>query len=194
MHRIINPPNFVSNYSLYGKEPVTDKKENILLAALQLFSNEGYNVVPTSKIAKQAGVSEGLIFKHFDNKKGLLDAIMEDAELRVNQVFAPVLFETDPIKTISKIIETPFNIREEEYNYWRLQFKLKWETEYYNPQKMKPIIDKLQWAFSELGYKDPQNEAELLSQIVESVSVNILREGLKSQLKFKSFLQQKYKV
>ena len=41
---------------------MTDKKEKILNAALELFANDGYNVTSTSKIAKTAGVSEGLIF------------------------------------------------------------------------------------------------------------------------------------
>ena len=54
---------------------MTNKKEKILLTALELFANEGFKSVTTSKIAKEAGVSEGLIFRHFENKKGLLNAL-----------------------------------------------------------------------------------------------------------------------
>ena len=46
---------------------MTDKKENILKSALELFANEGVNATSTNRIAIKANVSEGLIFKHFKN-------------------------------------------------------------------------------------------------------------------------------
>lgn len=51
-----------------------DAKARILEAALALFAAEGVSV-PTSRIAKEAGVSEGLIFHHYGNKRGLLAAV-----------------------------------------------------------------------------------------------------------------------
>ena len=45
------------------------KKEQILNAALELFANDGFTATSTSKVAKRAGVSEGLIFRHFGNKR-----------------------------------------------------------------------------------------------------------------------------
>lgn len=173
---------------------MSDKKENILNAALELFANEGYNAISTSKIAKEAGVSEGLIFRHFGNKKGLLQAIMEDVEVRISRLFGPILFEEAPRKVIRKTILLPFKVDPAEYDYWKLQFKLKWEQEYNNPEKMKPLIDKLTWAFTELGRKEPEKEALLLNQIIDSISIGILRDGLESQAPFKDFLLDKYQV
>ena len=173
---------------------LTDKKENILSAALELFANEGYNATSTSSIAKKAGVSEGLIFRHFKNKKGLLDALMEDAEARIGKLLAPVIFESDPKKAIRKIILLPFSIDQAEYDFWRLQFILKWQKEYNNPQKMKPLVDKLSWAFSELKYEEPEEEAKLLNMLIDTISSGILRDGLESQLPLKSFLLKKYGV
>jgi AcrR family transcriptional regulator len=57
-----------------------DKKEKILTVALALFSSQGFDSTSTSLIAKKAEVSEGLIFRHFTNKEGLLMAIMEKAK------------------------------------------------------------------------------------------------------------------
>ena len=59
---------------------MTDKQLNILKIALQLFANEGFHATSTSRIAKEAGVSEGLIFRHFINKEGLLRAILKQGE------------------------------------------------------------------------------------------------------------------
>jgi AcrR family transcriptional regulator len=171
---------------------LTDKKENILKAALELFANEGYNAVSTNAIAKKAGVSEGLIFRHFENKKALLDSIMQMAEQKINIVFAPILFETDPLNVIHHSISLPFQIEESEYDFWRLQFKLKWQSEYYNVDKMKPVIDKFIWAFTMLNYQNPALEATFLEQIIETISIGILRNGKESQLNYQQFLINKY--
>lgn len=47
--------------------------EKILEAAMRLFSEKGYKSVTTKKIAKEAGVSEMTIFRHFDNKRNLFE-------------------------------------------------------------------------------------------------------------------------
>ena len=57
---------FVSIHSLF----MTEKQKNIVNAALELFAKEGFKSTSTSKVAKKARVSEGLIFRHFKNKDG----------------------------------------------------------------------------------------------------------------------------
>lgn len=47
-------------------------QQRILNAALALFAEKGYAATSTGAIARQAGVAEGLIFKHFRSKKELL--------------------------------------------------------------------------------------------------------------------------
>jgi len=59
---------------------------------------------------------------------------------------------------------------------------------------MKPLFEKLTWAFETLNYQEPKKEAEVLIHIVESVSGGILKEGLQSQLNLKNFLSPKYKI
>lgn len=173
---------------------MTDKKEQILLTALELFANEGYKAVPTSKIAKWANVSEGLIFRHFSNKQGLLDAIIGLAVERTVVVFKPIIDETNPRKVIEKTILMPFSIKKDQYHFWKLQFKLKWELELSGKEKMKPLIDKLAWAFEGLNYKNPEQEAEMLNHIIESISGGILKEGLETQLPLRDFLLNKYDI
>ncbi len=173
---------------------MTDKKEKILQAALELFATEGYNATATSKIAKKAGVSEGLIFRHFNNKKGLLEALNNQVEDKIKIIFTPIFFETNSKEIIKKYIYLPFDFNPEEYNFWRLQFMLKWQNEYYNPDKLEPVLDKLTQAFLDLKYKEPQKEAFVLMQIIESISIIILREGIEVVLPYKKFLLEKYKV
>jgi AcrR family transcriptional regulator len=173
---------------------LTDKKENILNAALELFANEGYNATATSAIAKRAKVSEGLIFRHFKNKKGLLDAIMNSMESRLQTLFAGVLFEVNAKEVIRKIIKIPFLIKETEYNFWKLQFQLKWQSEYYNPDKMKPVTERLNWAFAGLGYEHPTLETQFLNQLLDSVAVGLLRNEIIDKSAYQSFILSKYNL
>ena len=171
---------------------MTDKKEKILISALELFANEGYDRVSTSKIAKMAVVSEGLIFRHFGSKKELLMAIMSDAEQRYQKMLGPIVFETEPKKVLRKLIELPRSIEENEFDYWRLQFKLKWQAEYNKPDKMRPLLDKLEWAFEALAYVDPKLEAFMLNQILDAASMNLLSGEEPMSKEYEAFLLKKY--
>ncbi|MEO0900266.1 MAG: helix-turn-helix domain-containing protein [Bacteroidota bacterium] len=173
---------------------MTDKKENIIYTALRLFAEEGFNAVSTSRIAKEAKVSEGLIFRHFQNKKGLLDAIVEMTDQKVSMLFGPFLFETDAQKAIHMILSLPFKIDQKEQDFWKLQYKLKWQDEYNNPHKMDPILKKLTWAFGELGYEEPQYEAMFLMKVMDAFAIAILRDGMEDMAKLESFLKKKYKI
>ena len=162
---------FVSNYSLII---MTEKQEKILFTALQLFGTEGYHAVATSKIAKQAGVSEALIFRHFENKEGLLNAIMDIAKEKAKVVFADVVMEPDPKEVIKKIIELPFQIPKEDYEMWRLTYSLKWQTNQYDTSKMDPIRMALRNAFEKLGYKNANAETELLLIFLDGMTTTML--------------------
>jgi len=51
-------------------------------------SKEGFTATSTSKnLQNNAGVSEGLIFRHFGSKEGLLDAILFEGEEKAKVLF-----------------------------------------------------------------------------------------------------------
>jgi len=173
---------------------LTDKQKKILAVALELFANEGYNAVPTKMIAEEAGVSEALIFRHFENKQGLLDALYGQCEERVEIIKNSLIEEPDPSETIRKAIHWVFIIDEKDHDYWRLQYKLKWEDDYYDPHKMKAVVDKVAWAFGQLGYEQPNLEAKLLEKTLDSVMIGILRDGKEAHLPLREFLLKKYSL
>jgi len=160
--------------------------------ALELFSNEGFESTPTSKISNEAGVSEGLIFRHFTNKNGLLQAVMLDVEDRINNLFQPIIQCLDPQMAIKLAISLPFSIKKAEYVFWRLKYKLKWESAYDNPDNLQPLIKKLSWAFYQLGQNEPKLEAQFMVQTIEVISTEILKGNLKQKTKYKNFLLDKY--
>jgi AcrR family transcriptional regulator len=54
---------------------MTEKQIDILSAAIELFSEKGYEATTTNEIAKKAKVAEGTIFRYYKTKKDLLFAI-----------------------------------------------------------------------------------------------------------------------
>ncbi|MBM7865719.1 TetR family transcriptional regulator [Heliobacterium gestii] len=55
---------------------LTDKQWNIAEAALRVFTEKGFSAATTSEIAREAGISEGTIFRHFKTKKEILLALL----------------------------------------------------------------------------------------------------------------------
>jgi AcrR family transcriptional regulator len=55
-----------------------DKKSSVLGAALRLFVEFGFHNTPTSKIAKEAGISSGTLFYFFPTKDDLVVALYLD--------------------------------------------------------------------------------------------------------------------
>ena len=56
---------------------MVDTKENILMTALRLFAQNGYEAVSVSTIAGELGVTKGALYKHYKNKRDIFDSIVE---------------------------------------------------------------------------------------------------------------------
>lgn len=67
-----------------------DKKNRIIEAGYKLFSEKGYYHTNTAEIAKEAGVSTGIVYRYFSDKK----AIFFESMNRAFQVFDGQFFNT----------------------------------------------------------------------------------------------------
>ena len=57
-------------------DPVTSTRDRIIEAALLAFARDGLQGATTRTIAQEAGVNEVTLFRHFQNKEGLLAATL----------------------------------------------------------------------------------------------------------------------
>jgi AcrR family transcriptional regulator len=55
-----------------------ERREQILRTAISLFAQRGFSGTTTKEIAKAAGVSEAMVFRHFSSKSELYDAILDN--------------------------------------------------------------------------------------------------------------------
>lgn len=61
-----------------GRMKGGERREQILQTAVDLFSQRGFKGTTTKEIARAAGVSEAMVFRHFSTKSELYDAILGD--------------------------------------------------------------------------------------------------------------------
>ncbi|WP_439882061.1 TetR/AcrR family transcriptional regulator [Pontibacter sp. MBLB2868] len=161
------------------------KKEIILETALNLFADRGYEATPTSLIAREAGVSEGLIFKHYQNKVNLLEEVVKAGYRRITDKSKGLVTENDPARLIENVLDMPLKLVEDERNFWRMQFRLVDEeiAQKHHNRYTHSVMQKLVEAFTKLGYKEPVLESEVLMLMVEGLWRLFLTNGDKNHFK-----------
>jgi AcrR family transcriptional regulator len=61
-----------------SQQPRRDRREDILQASLQLFADKGFHGTSMRDIAREADITEGLIYHYFASKRDLFRAIIDE--------------------------------------------------------------------------------------------------------------------
>lgn len=150
---------------------MTNRKQHIADVALRLFGERGFDNSSTQLIAREAGVSEALIFKHFGSKDLLLEFVIRSGYKRIIEANRGGLTEPDPLTFIHSVIELPFKLVRDEPHFWKLQYRLA-DSEMARQQHerfMRPLPARLRQAFAQLEYADADKETALLLLLVEAL-------------------------
>lgn len=76
---------------------VEDRREQIIDAAMRVFSQKGFSRATNKDIAREASITPGLIYHYFDNKEAVLKAIIETrSPLHLVESLSPQLLEQPP--------------------------------------------------------------------------------------------------
>lgn len=150
---------------------IRTKKELILDTALHLFAERGYEATPTSLIAKMAGVSEGLVFKHYLSKVHLLEEVVKAGYRRITDKSSSLVKEDDPATLLAHVLDMPLKLVEEERDFWLMQYRLVDEevSQKHHARYTKSVMQRLAEAFKKLGYEQPELESEVLMLIIEGL-------------------------
>lgn len=177
---------------------MTLKKDNIINVALELFAKYGYANTSTSKISKQAGVSEGLIFRHFVNKEGLLDAIVSVGTASFEVYFEKMKNETSAKQRVLLAIDFPLTIMNENKDYWNLVSSLKYQSpeiskKYHNSEIFNRFEELLVSSFKELELANPELETKYLILTITGLSGLLKQNDNQEDIKeLINFIKNKY--
>ena len=72
-----------------------DKKNRIIEAGYELFARDGYFNTNTAQIAKHAGVSTGIVYGYFRDKR---DILLEVLSIYIDKSFTPIMDVFDTLK------------------------------------------------------------------------------------------------
>lgn len=72
-----------------------DKKNRIIEAGYELFARDGYFNTNTAQIAKHAGVSTGIVYGYFRDKR---DILLEVLSIYIDKAFTPIMDVFDTLK------------------------------------------------------------------------------------------------
>lgn len=101
------------------QERSIEKKKRIVDAGYELFSEVGYYGTNTAEIAKRAGVSTGIVYGYFKDKKDILICVLE---IYLNEVYEPISAMLDKLtspvdyeKVIPHVLEATINTHKKKY-------------------------------------------------------------------------------
>jgi len=121
--------NNIRVYLLNMGERRSDTKEKILEAALRLFSRKGFRETTIKDIAKEVGITEGAIYRHFNSKDEIIHELLISITTELKEAIAKSIEKGESEEEIFKnIIEAligyAFN-KPESYRFLNLYHLLK---------------------------------------------------------------------
>lgn len=81
-----------------------ETQTRILKAAKKLFARRGYDGTTTRDLAQEAGVAEGTIFRHFENKKAILIEVATQGWVEILTDLLTELSEMASYKAIAQVM------------------------------------------------------------------------------------------
>jgi len=97
VHSLLRPTSMSS--PLHSPDPVTDRREQILAAAMNCFAKRGFHQTSMHDISAEAGISVGLIYRYFENKEAVISAMADRHKREIQEMLerarqAPTLLES----------------------------------------------------------------------------------------------------
>lgn len=162
------------------------RKEQIILAALDLFAKDGYLSTSISAIAKKAKLSKGLLYNYFDSKEDLLNEVVifafQDATEMSETIFKSVEGKSSE-EVFIILVESFFSMLKDQKELWKLTISLAVQVSaipsvHSSIMKIyKNLLGQLEMLFTLLKYENPKKEAMLLGAIIDGVSIQYILFG-----------------
>lgn len=108
------------------KNEMRDTKEVILTVALKLFSERGYDGVGIRDIAKEIGIRESALYKHYSGKQEIFNSILKDTERRYQEEVSTFI----PPESMTNILLGKSDVREELFRISVTMFQFYLNSEY----------------------------------------------------------------
>ena len=160
-----------------------DKSQELIInTALSLFAEHGFDKTSIRMIAKEAGISLGLLYNYFQNKDALLVAIFKKSQLDIRKSFATPTEEaaTPPLTKLEQHIRQSFKLIKENKQFWKLLHGIRMQSPIAKKlmQEMKSETEFIEQQITQnllaLGIPFPNLEAKLLFATIDGIAQHYL--------------------
>ena len=147
---------------------MTEKQQQILISAQKLFALEGVVAVSTARIAKEAGVSEALIFRHFGNKQQLVDTVVKAGLSAKSATINGILHSPDAVTLVRAVLSIAAEAgnNRDVFLSWVAQLRAVRDSgvEISADRFMR---ERLVWAVTEIGHARPAAVASVIEAVLD---------------------------
>ena len=149
---------------------MTEKQQQILFSAQKLFALEGVVAVSTARIAKEAGVSEALIFRHFGNKQQLVDAVVKAGLSAKSSIINGILHSPDAVTLVRAVLSIAARVENNRdvFLSWVAQLRASRDSGV-EISADSFMHERLVWAVTEIGHGRPEAVASVIEAVLDQV-------------------------
>jgi len=176
----------------------TSRKIQILETSLRLFAQKGFHNTSIDQIAREAGISKGLIYNYFNSKEELLQEVFEQCYSEFDQ-FGNLINSKNPKKILSEVFQLFFHLLEEKTDMYLLVSELSLRVHefpfvlQYVEKKYQQYLDLLKTLLTNIGFSNPEDEAYSILALMDGIISQYLVFKASYPLnKYKSILISKY--
>jgi len=150
-------------------------RDAIMQSALELFTRKGYHGTSVSMIAKNAGVSTGLMYNYFGSKLELLEAIVQHGIGIISSEMSDIDSISDPRKQITAMVESTLQVAMDDMHFWSLYFHIMMQPDLpKNVQKIfadfiQGMFEGMEMVFAAAGFAEPDSEARIFGAILDGI-------------------------
>ncbi len=170
----------------------------ILDAAFRLMSRNGYDSTSISQIAKEAGVSKGLMYNYFNSKEDLIKQLINNTMEEGDRLMTSIVSE-NPSETLRNIFKWFFNELRNHIEQWRFISEFMFKVDKFEfvkdlvCNKMKEYVDFIGSLLNEIGYENAREEAQLITGLFDGIGFQYLVIGKEYPLdEMEKYLIEKY--
>ncbi len=155
-------------------------RQKILDAALVVFATDSYHASSVSKLAKEAGVSKGLLYNYFTSKEDVLHSLLKEVGTKFIRKFEIPADGHYTDEQFELFIDVSFDIIQEDPLHSKLFFSLAMQPDVMTImlatmlERVAPYMVLLEDYFKRKGFPEPQHTMRYFSAALDGVQMHLL--------------------
>lgn len=175
-------------------------REKILKSSMKLFGQKGFEQTSVNTIAKEAGISKGLIYNHFETKEDIVEGVVYMLMDHGDKILTPNNELESPKHQLKSIIDETFKWMDKESELMAWMLPMAFQIGRYPfvtnivATKIKTTISKSVDLFSRLGFDQPEEEAWYFGAIMDGIGMDHILVENYDRNKMHKYLLTKYEL